>query len=62
MVPANSLDFAVSYDLDRHATLVFSATNLRDDNFRQHWGSGTSRPRDIRFQDRTFGLGVRLKL
>ncbi|MBN6151007.1 TonB-dependent receptor [Xanthomonas sp. AmX2] len=62
VVPANSLDFSVSYDLNRHATLVFSATNLLDDNFHQYWGSGTSRPRDIRFQDKTFGLGVRLKL
>ncbi|HBK46053.1 MAG TPA: TonB-dependent receptor, partial [Xanthomonadaceae bacterium] len=60
--PANSLDFSVSYDLSKQATVVFSATNLLNNNLHQYWGSGTTRPRDIRFQDKTFGIGVRVKL
>jgi len=62
VVPANSLDFSFSYDLSRNTTLVLSATNLLDNDLHQYWGTGTTRPRDIRFQDKTFGLGVRFKL
>ena len=60
--PANSLDFSVSYDLTPRATVVFSATNLLGNDLHQYWGGGTTRPRDIRFQDRTVGLGFRFKL
>lgn len=60
--PANSLDFSVSYDVTPRATLVFSATNLLGENLHQYWGGGDSRPRDIRFQDKTVGLGFRFKL
>ena len=62
VVPANSLDFSFSYDFNPNVTLVFSATNLLDKNFHSYWGSGETRPRDIRYQDKTFGLGVRFKL
>jgi TonB-dependent receptor len=60
--PANSLDLSVSYDVTPRATVVFSATNLLGENLHQYWGSGNTRPRDIRFQDRTVGLGFRFKL
>lgn len=60
--PANQLDFSVSYDFDPRVTVVLSATNLLGDNLHQYWGDGTTRPRDIRFQDRTYGLGIRFKL
>ena len=60
--PANSLDFSVSYDLTPRATMVFSATNLLGNDLHQYWGGGTTRPRDIRFQDQTIALGFRFKL
>ncbi len=60
--PANSLDLSVSYDVTPRATVVFSATNLLGENLHQFWGDGNTRPRDIRFQDRTIGLGFRFKL
>ncbi|WMJ68234.1 TonB-dependent receptor [Stenotrophomonas sp. 24(2023)] len=60
--PASSLDFSVSYDVTPRTTVVFSATNLLGNNLHQYWGSGNSRPRDIRFQDKTLAMGVRFKL
>jgi len=60
--PASLLDFSFSYNLTTHTTLVFQATNLLGNNLYQYWGSGHTRPRDIRFQDRTFSLGVRVRL
>lgn len=60
--PANSLDLSVGYDITPQATVVFSATNLLGEDLYQYWGGGTTRPRDIRFHDRTFGVGFRFKL
>lgn len=60
--PANQLDFSISYDLTQQATIVISATNLLGEDLYQYWGDGTTRPRDIRFQDRTVGFGFRFKL
>lgn len=60
--PANQLDFSVGYDINPHATVVLTATNLLGEDLHQYWGSGESRPRDIRYQDKTVGLGIRLKL
>ncbi|HEV7776547.1 MAG TPA: TonB-dependent receptor [Luteibacter sp.] len=62
IVPANELDFSIGYDLNQYSTVVFTATNLLHNDLHQYWGNGTSRPRDIRYQDRTVGLGVRFKL
>ena len=62
IVPANQLDFSVGYDVNPYTTVVLSATNLTKQDLHQYWGEGTSRPRDIRYQDRTVGLGVRFKL
>jgi len=60
--PAGSLDFSFSLRLSAEATLVLSATNLLHNNLHQYWGSGQTRPRDIRFHERTFALGVRVRL
>ncbi|HZX76901.1 TonB-dependent receptor [Lysobacter sp.] len=60
--PASSLDFSVSYDVTPRQTVVLSATNLLGENLHQFWGDGDTRPRDIRFQDQTIGLGYRFKL
>jgi TonB-dependent receptor len=62
VVPANQLDFSLGYDINPHVTVVATATNLLHNDLHQYWGSGTTRPRDIRYQDYTYGLGVRLKL
>lgn len=42
--------------------MVFNATNIFGANLHQYWGDGDTRPRDIRYQDRTYGLGVRFKM
>jgi len=60
--PANELDFSLGYDLNPHATVVLTATNLLGEDLHQYWGDGDTRPRDIRYQDKTVGLGIRLKL
>ena len=60
--PANQVDLSVAYDLNRYSTVVLTATNLFGADLHQYWGDGNSRPRDIRYQDRTVGLGLRFKL
>ncbi len=60
--PANQLDFSLGYDINPNATVVLTATNLLGEDLHQFWGDGNTRPRDIRYQDRTVGLGIRLKL
>ena len=59
---SSDLDFSVSYDVTPRQTVILSATNLLGNNLHQFWGDGDTRPRDIRFQDQTIGLGYRFKL
>lgn len=59
--PANQLDLSIGYDVNPYTTMVLSATNLTGEDLHQYWGDGNTRPRDIRYQDRTVGLGVRFK-
>jgi TonB-dependent receptor len=60
--PANQVDFSLAYDFNKNLTGVFNATNILGANLHQFFGDGTSRPRDIRYQDRSIGVGLRLKL
>ncbi|KGI78969.1 TonB-dependent receptor [Oleiagrimonas soli] len=60
--PANMLDLSLSYDVNKHLTVVLNATNLNHANFHSYAGPGTGLPQDYRYQDRSVGLGVRLKL
>ncbi|MDQ6646944.1 MAG: TonB-dependent receptor [Pseudomonadota bacterium] len=60
--PANQLDLSLSYDVNPHVTVVLNATNLTKKDFHSYAGSGKSLPQDLRYQDRTVGLGIRLKL
>ena len=60
--PANQVDFSLGYDINQYFTVVLNATNIFGANLHQYWGDGDSRPRDIRYQDRTVGLGVRFKM
>lgn len=61
IVPANQVDFSIAYDLSHHTTAVFAVTNLLGAVLHQYWGAGVTRPRDIRYQDQTYSLGVRFK-
>lgn len=60
--PANQVDFSLGYDINQNVSVVFNATNILGADLHQYWGDGNTRPRDIRYQDRTVGLGVRLKM
>ena len=60
--PANQLDFSLSYDVNPHVAVVLNATNLTKKDFHNYAGPGTRLPQDVRYQDRTVGLGVRVKL
>ncbi|MFT3790197.1 MAG: TonB-dependent receptor [Rudaea sp.] len=60
--PANQLDLSLGYDVNKNLTVVFNASNILGADLHQFWGDGDTRPRDIRYQDRTVGLGLRVKL
>ena len=60
--PANLLDLSLSYDLNKNITVVLNATNLLKDNFHSYAGPGVALPQDLRYQDRSVGLGVRFRL
>lgn len=62
IVPANQVDLSIGYNLNDHSTIVLQATNLLGADLHEYWGDGDTRPRDIRFQDRTISLGFRFKL
>jgi len=62
VVLPNQVDFSLAYDVDKRFTVVLNATNLFGAVLHQYWGDGTSRPRDIRYTDRTVGLGLRFKM
>ncbi|WP_343162784.1 TonB-dependent receptor [Oleiagrimonas sp. C23AA] len=59
--PANMLDLSLSYDISKHFTVVLNATNLNNAHFQSFAGPGTILPQDYRYQDRSVGLGVRMK-
>lgn len=60
--PASQLDLSLSYDINPHLTVVLNATNLLKKDFHSYAGSGKYLPQDVRYQDQSVGLGVRLKL
>lgn len=64
---AAQMDFSLGYDVNDRLTLSFDATNLLDRPVYNYFGSSSSRdsylfPRDVRSNDRTFSLGVRVRL
>jgi TonB-dependent receptor len=61
-VPASELDLSIGYDINKYFTVVFNATNLLGKDFHSYAGSGKALPQDLRYQDRSVGLGVRFKL
>lgn len=60
--PANQLDLSLGYDINEHVSVVLNATNLTGANFHSYAGDVKALPQDLRYQDRSVGLGVRLKL
>jgi iron complex outermembrane recepter protein len=61
-VPADSLDLSLGYSLSKNLTVVFQATNLTGSNQHDYYGSGDTRPMDVYYADKTYGLGFRFKL
>jgi outer membrane receptor protein involved in Fe transport len=64
---AAQMDFSLGYDVNERMTVTFDATNLLDRPVINYFGSASSRdeflfPRDVRSNDRTFSLGVRVRL
>ncbi|WNL44691.1 TonB-dependent receptor [Dyella sp. BiH032] len=60
--PASMLDLSLGYDINKYLTVVLNATNLLGKDFHSYAGSGKAMPQDLRYQDRSVGLGVRFKL
>ncbi|MGA0587799.1 TonB-dependent receptor [Dyella sp. KRB-257] len=59
--PANMLDMSIGYDVNTHVAVVLNATNLTHAKFHSYAGPGQALPQDLRYQDSSVGLGVRLK-
>lgn len=52
------LDFSASYKLTSHLTATVDATNLLGEPFQDYYGSPIY-PRDVRYEDSVYSLGVR---
>jgi TonB-dependent receptor len=64
---AAQMDFSLGYDVSDRMTVTFDATNLLDRPVTNYFGSASNRdeflfPRDVRSNDRTFSLGLRVRL
>jgi outer membrane receptor protein involved in Fe transport len=65
---AAQMDFSLDYDINENWTVSFDATNLLDRPIYNYFGSGSSNrdaflfPRDVRSNDRTFSVGMRMRL
>jgi TonB-dependent receptor len=65
---AAQMDLSLDYDITEKLTVSFDATNLLDRPIFNYFGTGSSDrdrqlfPRDVRSNDRTFSLGVRMRL
>lgn len=65
--PIKSLDFSVNYDVNENVTVSFDGTNLTDDVANDYFGGDSAQdsvlyPRDTYIRDRTFSIGVRLRM
>lgn len=64
---AAQMDFSLGYDVNDRMTVTFDATNLLDRPVINYFGSTSNRdeflfPRDVRSNDRTLSLGVRVRM
>jgi outer membrane receptor protein involved in Fe transport len=55
------VDLSVSYALNKNLSLQFDAINLTHEKYESYLGSEI-RPRDIRYNPTTYGLGLRFSL
>ncbi len=55
------LDFSASYELGRNVSLTFDATNLLGEEYQDAFGSTDLYPRDTRYYDTTYAVGVRYR-
>jgi len=67
--PISTLDFSLGFNVGEHFTVTFDATNLLDEPLFNYFGEGSASGedarlynRDMRSNDRTFSLGVRMRL
>jgi outer membrane receptor protein involved in Fe transport len=58
--PTGRLDASLSYELVHGITITASGTNLTKANYRSYYGD-PALPRDHRFDDSTYSLGVTAK-
>jgi len=58
---ATYVDLSISYALNKNLSLQFDAINLTGERYESYLGS-PMRPRDIRYNPKTFGLGLRYTL
>jgi iron complex outermembrane recepter protein len=56
------MDGGVAYKFSDHTTVTFDVVNILDTKFKDYFNDPNLYPRDTRRYDRTFQLGVRLKL
>jgi TonB-dependent receptor len=65
---AAQMDFSLDYDINDNWTVSFDATNILDRPIYNYFGNGSSNrdaflfPRDVRSNDRTFSVGMRMRL
>jgi TonB-dependent receptor len=55
------LDFSASYELGRNVSLTFDATNLLGEEYQDAFGPTDLYPRDTRYYDTTYAVGVRYR-
>ena len=67
--PISTLDFSLGFNVNEHITVAFDATNLLDRPLLNYFGGGSASSedarlfnRDVRSNDRTYSLGVRMRL
>jgi iron complex outermembrane receptor protein len=61
-VQANTfVDFSLGYELTRNVSLQFDAINLTKAKYESYLGDPI-RPRDVRYNSATYGLGLHFKL
>ncbi|MDN4054020.1 TonB-dependent receptor [Massilia sp. YIM B02763] len=59
--PATFVDLSLSYEINKHISIQFDAINITKEKYESYLGSEI-RPRDIRYNPTTYGLGLRFSL
>jgi TonB-dependent receptor len=59
--PNTFVDLSLGYELTRNVSLQFDAINLTKEKYESYLGDPI-RPRDVRYNSATYGLGLRFKL